>query len=466
MDTTESSLQLFPSMSGEGAELRKPHEMIVMIPRTKRVTLTGRKIYNALLHFSQDRLVSMEGMPTADFMFSAPLQSILKVSGSSSETRTVAKRYLREMRGLAVDWETTAPGDGVKWKDFSMLAEAAIEVRNGENWVLWTFPPTLITALKDPMRWARIDLGVLATLSTYTSVALYEICARYRDNPGGLTSRKPVAWWADALSPAPAGSERREWRKFKNEKVKAAVEEINAETDLQIEMIEHKQGRSVFEVQFAVRKKRVAVKLVEQEQMGPVDADLVLSAQALGISEMKIEGLIKEFGEKAVNEKLVVLKQRLENDGLKKVENSFAYLRSLLRSPGGDDEITKPRTSADANAIPHVDRVLQSAKAEPQALSPSQVQNKAFDEWIADRRRFVTDEIQKLDSFQKEQLFKAVVHELTEKGLMTPVLKRRAAQGDMMHGALGVHCVNHYAKVLLGPDWNKPDADLFGVVAR
>ena len=125
MDTTESSLQLFPSMSGEGAELRKPHEMIVMIPRTKRVTLTGRKIYNALLHFSQDRLVSMEGMPTADFMFSAPLQSILKVSGSSSETRTVAKRYLREMRGLAVDWETTAPGDGVKWKDFSMLGRAS-----------------------------------------------------------------------------------------------------------------------------------------------------------------------------------------------------------------------------------------------------------------------------------------------------------------------------------------------------
>ena len=189
-------------------------------------------------------------------------------------------------------------------------------------------------------------------------------------------------------------------------------------------------------------------------------------SEALGISEMKIEGLIKEFGEKAVNEKLVVLKQRLENDGLKKVENSFAYLRSLLRSPGGDDEITKPRTSADANAIPHVDRVLQSAKAEPQALSPSQVQNKAFDEWIADRRRFVTDEIQKLDSFQKEQLFKAVAHELTEKGLMTPVLKRRAAQGDMMHGALGVHCVNHYAKVLLGPDWNKPDADLFGVVSK
>ena len=89
--------------SERGAELRKPHEMVVMIPRSKRVTLTGRKIYNALLHYSQDQLGTMEKMPAADFMFRAPLQSILKTSGSSSETRTVAKRYLREMRGLEVD---------------------------------------------------------------------------------------------------------------------------------------------------------------------------------------------------------------------------------------------------------------------------------------------------------------------------------------------------------------------------
>ncbi|MBF5007293.1 RepB family plasmid replication initiator protein [Diaphorobacter caeni] len=424
-----------------------------MIPRTKRVTLTGRKIYNALLYFSQDRLVAMDGMPTADFMFSAPLQAILKVSGSSSETRTVAKRYLREMRGLTVDWETTAPGDGVKWKDFSMLAEAAIEVRNGENWVLWTFPPTLMTALKDPMRWARIDLGVLTKLSTYASVALYEICARYRDNPGGLTSRKPVAWWADALSPAPAGSERREWRKFKNEKIKAAVEEINAETELQIEMIEHKQGRSVFEVQFAVRKKRVATKPVEIP--APADADLVLAAESLGVSELKVEGLIKEFGEKAVNEKLSLLKKRMENEGLKKVENRYAYLRSLLRSPQADDE-----AAVLPSTPPAVAQKIVEINPEP-AMSPQQVQGRATADWLQERRKFVANEIHKLDGLHREQLFQTVIQELTEMGLMTPVLKRRAAQGDMMHGALGVYSVNHYAKVLFGPDWNKPEADLF-----
>lgn len=213
----------------ETVELNKPHEMIVMIPRSKRVTLTGRRIYNALLQVSQVRLTAMQTMPAADFMFEAPLQSILRTSGSAGEDRTAAKRYLKEMRGLEVDWESTAPGDGVKWRGFSMLSEVAIEVRKGENWVSWSYPPTIMAALREPSRWARINLDVLAGLSTYAAVALYEICARYRDNPSGVTSRKPVAWWADALSHAPGATERREWRKFKNERVNPAVEEINAE---------------------------------------------------------------------------------------------------------------------------------------------------------------------------------------------------------------------------------------------
>lgn len=177
-------------IEGEGGELRKPHEMIVMMPRSTRVTLIGRKIYNAMLHIAQNRMVALETMPAADFVFEAPLPAILRTTGSNGDDRTVAKKYIREMRGLEVDWESTAPGDGVKWRGFSMLSEASIEVRGGENWVTWAYPPTIMAALKDPARWARLDLSIMARLGTYAAVALYEICARYRDNPSGV--RKSV----------------------------------------------------------------------------------------------------------------------------------------------------------------------------------------------------------------------------------------------------------------------------------
>ena len=426
----------------EAVELRKPNEMIVMIPRSKRVTLTGRRIYNALLQVSQARLRAMDTMPAADYMFEAPLPAILRTTGSNGEDRTAAKRYLKEMRGLEVDWESTAPGDGVKWRGFSMLSEVVIEVRNGENWVAWSYPPTIMAALREPKRWARLDLDVLASLGSYTAVALYEICARYRDNPGGLTSRKPVAWWADALSQAPAGTERREWRKFKNERVKPAIEEINAETDLEIELIEHKQGRAVVEAQFAVRKKKTAIKPRQPDEL--VDANLVLRAESLGIRELKLEGLIKEFGDERVREKLEALERRASKSHLRGIDNAYSYLRSLLRQDGGEEPAPEDARGTASDPTWQV-----PTEPPPQELAPNAG-------WLNERIAALKVEIQALSPEYRQAIVDAAVQELTSKGLMTAVITRRASQGDVLHGLLGTIVVKLYASSVYGPDWDKP----------
>ena len=435
---------------GDGAELRKPHEMIVMVPRSKRVTLTGRRIYNALLQVSQARLAAMTLMPAADFMFEAPLPAILRTTGSSGEDRTAAKRYLKEMRGLEVDWESTAPGDGVKWRGFSMLSEVAIEVRGGENWVSWSYPPTIMAALREPKRWARIDLDVLASLGSYAAVALYEICARYRDNPSGVTSRKPVNWWADALSHTPAGTERREWRKFKNERVKPAVEEINAETDLEVELIEHKQGRAVMDVQFAVRKKHTAPK--HRQVNDVVDANLVLRAESLGIRELKLEALIKEFGDTRVRDKVEVLERRAANSRLRGVENAYSYLRSLLRNDDGQPDEAPPVPAGDTTPD------AAAAPTNPTAATTSS----ADAEWVNERIAQVRAEIQILSAEQRQALVNEAVQELAAAGLMSAVIARRVAQGDVLHGMLGSVVVRLYGSRMYGPDWKSPRSpDLF-----
>lgn len=448
--------------AGEGAELRKPHEMIVMVPRSQRVTLTGRRIYNALLHVSQARLSAMDAMPAADYLFEAPLPAILRTTGSNGDDRTAAKRYLKEMRGLEVDWESTAAGDGVKWRGFSMLSEVAIEVRNGENWVSWSYPPTIMAALREPKRWARIDLDVLASLGTYAAVALYEICARYRDNPGGVTSRKPVSWWADALSQAPAGSERREWRKFKSERVKPAVDEINAETDLEIELIEHKQGRAVVDAQFAVRKKRAG--MVPRDGASVVDANLVLRAESLGVRELKLDALIKEFGEARVREKVDVLERRAANSHLKGVENAYSYLRSLLRHDGTDAS-REPAAAAQAEAAEAGNTMPLAAAPASSAAAPTpstEAAEAADAAWLNKRIATIKAEIQGLPPEHRSAIVETALQDLTAKGLMTAVITRRAAQGDVLHGLLGSFVVRHYATRVYGPEWDKPHAgDLF-----
>ena len=448
-----------PVPKDEGTELRKPHEMIVMVPRSRRVTLTGRRLYNALLQVSQSRLQAMETMPAADYMFEAPLPALLRTTGSSGEDRTAAKRYLREMRGLEVDWESTAPGDGLKWRGFSMLSEVAIEVRNGENWVSWSYPPTIMSALREPARWARIDLDVLAKLGSYAAVALYEICARYRDNPSGVTSRKPVQWWADALSPAPGGAERREWRKFKNERVKPAVEEINSETDIEIELIEHKVGRAVSEVQFAVRRKRGTPRARALAE-GPVDAGLVLRAESLGIREAKLDGLIKEFGEARVREQLDVLERRAVNRKLRGIEHAYAYLRSLLRNGDADEPLPLPNAPAPT-AVALEEGPAPAARVLAEALPAAAASTVAdsgssAEAWLNERIAQVKCEIAALDPVQRRGWVDRALQELAARGMLSAVVSRRAAQGDVLHGVLGSVLVRLYAEAVHGAGWDTP----------
>ncbi len=438
MTTDESSKRTGTATTGIGnEELRKPHEMIVMMPRSGRITLTGRRVYNALLHQSQAQMVALDTMPSADFLFRAPLMSLLRATGSSGEQRTAAKKYLKEMRGLEVDWESTAAGDGMKWKGFSMLSEVILEERNGENWVSWSYPPTLMTALREPTRWAKLDLEVLGKLGTYTALALYEICARYRDNPSGLTSRKSVVWWADALSNTPPGTERREWRKFKSEKLKAAIAEVNRETEIDVELIEHKQGRAVEEAQFSVRKKHRKPRHKSPDAI--VDLELVQKALSLGIREIKLDPLIQVFGDDAVRNALDQLASRTENKQFRPIENAYSYLRTLLRD-GGVGAAWDASTVASNTASTPTPPSYQGRSNLPSA-TVLPVSNEE-----AQRLQQLRAELEAMSTDERRLFVNLAVTKLTEKGLFTPVIRRRFEQGDELHGVLGSMVIQCYAE--------------------
>ena len=456
--------------ASDPVRLRKPHEMVVMVPRTKRVTLTGRRIYNVLLQIGQRRLVALDRMPAADEIpFEAPLSAILRTSGSSVEDRTVAKRYLREMRSLEVDWESTAPGDGIKYRGFNMLAEVVLEQRNGENWVRWAFPPTIMGALKDPHRWATLDLDMVAKLGTYVATALYDICARYRDNPSGLTSRKPVEWWTDALSPAPAGSERREWRKFKNERIKEAVEEINQVTDLEVELVEHKQGRVIVEAQFSVRKKAGAGRNVFESTV--VDANLVHRAEMLGIPESKLDRLIQEFGEAQVRENVDILERRVVNRELRGLENPYAWIRSVLRnnldgapiapstlmSPASAQQVAAPRSSQSTSLLTKAKGVAVVPSTAVPSLPPAPAFTGSPE--YAKRLAELRNAFERLESGERTYWAQRVLNDPKNTNMFGAVIKKRVLGGDILHGLFGDTLIRTWAENAFGPDWASPNAN-------
>ena len=121
-------------------------------------------------------------------------------SGGPVEVRAAVAadlRYRRQEEGASPAQITD------ELRIFNLLAEVRVYKRAGENWVTWYYPPSIREELVSPSRWAQVDFAVLRQLTTHRAVALYEICARYRDSPAGVTSRQHWSWWAESLRSLP-----------------------------------------------------------------------------------------------------------------------------------------------------------------------------------------------------------------------------------------------------------------------
>jgi hypothetical protein len=373
------------------ATLNKPVVALAIVPLNRSLTVTARKAYNVMLHIAQ-----REG-DTGDAGFSAPLNAILRGFGSGNNIATDAKRYIDQMMSTKIEWRPLSEGE--QWllpldepaappagsavasgssaaaprldgptdelRSFHMLSEVRLYKRAGENWVTWFYPPTIKEQMLGPHRWARLELEVIARLSTYTAVALYEICARYRDNPGGVTSRHPWDWWVQVLRGS-EGSKQREWRKFKNEFVNPAIREINAVSDIEVELAEYKQGRAIADVQFAVRKKPAQAMPNKPE---PPDVTSLLRAARLGVRETDAEALVERFGEGPMTAALDAMERFVEANAGKPIVNKAAYLKAILVSQ--DKERRADDRPSPLPAAPEADRAAaqRSGPALPSAGS-------------------------------------------------------------------------------------------------
>jgi hypothetical protein len=412
------------------AKLHKPNEILVMVPRTGRLTVVGRKLYNVLLHHSQAAL--QRKIPGATDYFEAPLKALLEPVGTGdSDYRALAKRYLVEMQDVTMEWDSPEASAGTDWKRLKLLSEVELVKRSGEVWVRWALPPTLVNGLADPLRWTSLELSVLAKLTTYAAVALYEICARYKNNPSGVTSRKATAWWIDALSNSPAAIDpdngepkRREWRKFKNEFVLPAIAQVNMETDLELELLEFKQGRAVAEVQLAVRKKAEPPRALP----APVNAGLLAQANKAGISEREIDELLTKWTSTQLQEALTKLAQRHAISGIEEVRSPLGYLRHLLGKPEAsmNPEAGKPSAPVSAIITPSTSRGMFMEEGAGGAAASGD----------ASSRDRIVAVLTELPPQEQRKLLSVVAESLKARGLLTPSIARRVGQGDWQAAGL------------------------------
>ena len=306
--------------------LRKPVNTLAIVPKSERITLTARKIYNVMLHHAQKQGVAQD-------VYRVQFKAIATGIDFHSNNTDVIKQYFRQMATTGVEWQSPTTGEGVAWSVSALIAHAALIKQGNELILEWSYAPNIKHELLDPQRFAKMSLQVQAELNTMPALALYEICCRYADNPSGLTARQSWAWWRPVLtgSPDSAAAAYLEYKIFNRDVLKKAIKKVNEVSDLEIELVEHKQGRAVQDLQFHVRRK-VPLRTAQDTPIAPVDLKTIGNAIKAGIAQDRAERLLLKHGAKAIDEALAIMQQRHEQFHREPVRSPEKYLVTLLES--------------------------------------------------------------------------------------------------------------------------------------
>lgn len=455
---TNVTAQLPSGIKGE--KVRRDIATLAFTPVNMNLTVTARKVYTLLLYLAQRSTKNEEGG------YSAPVMSIVRGTGSHENRAGLVLEYLQQMTSTNVIFrpvseneqytllpdERAVPVEDDEVRVFALLAEARLTKRGGDNWLTWWYPPTIENQVIDPNRWAVIELDVLALLTTYTAVALYEIVARYRESPGQKTPKRPAEFWVPVLR-GNALNKEREWRKFKAEFVAPAIAQINEVSELYIELIEEKYGgRKVIDVQFSVTKRHRIVR----NAGGAVDISTAATALALAVRESDLDILVGTHGEERVKRALFQLELRVLNKTLDPIGKPIAYLRRVLENlvdvaePGTDGAVY----GAPAVAVP----VAVSGTAKTAGLDEGQIRTRLIAEFGNRRTNRVALAFAEITELERAAWMDRVAESFGGNSAFARQI-RRLKDRDWKSPIVYSHITRFYAQHGLFESWDEPTAD-------
>lgn len=434
-------------MEKHEAKLKKPINLYAMRPSEgSRLSPVVRKIYNLLLHRSQEELkrIGYDSKTELHVKFSTPLSDLIGIVRTTHNAHTdnslvsVIKQTLRGLATTSVEstspdtqpQESESPKNTSKplWNLFTLVQEPSFEYREDNVLCLsWYLPLQVMAALSDlgaKNPYATINIEHVAKLSRYTSIALFEICNRFRNVQSELTAEKPPEWWVDVLTAKPsAAGVSRPWRKLKEESVLPSIEEIKSETDLIITLIEKKTGKKVTGVQFKIEKKpsTLGVSFIDKSHLA-----VISQGAKLGIIEKYIKELLTSHSTAEVEMALSKLQGRMGSEGKSDIENKGAYLRQILK-----DQPTSVITTTPA-PIPVPPTVV--------ALDPDNIYTR------------MNKEFNSLPEVEKQRFARMVAED--KKISLTPKIRQKLNDG-ISSVAIQSYLTAKYATEKYGPSWNK-----------
>jgi hypothetical protein len=419
--------------------LKKPVNTLAIVPQNRKITVLGRKAYNVMLSIAQTQGVEKES-------FRAPLAEIVSGIDYGSNDLDLIKKHLRAMASTIVEWNSPTTGEGTKWTVCPLISHATIVKESNQNFLEWGYAQPLRNELLSPAVFSKLSIGMLSQMHTHAGIVLYEICTRYKNV--GRTARQHWRWWLPVLTGQPNSDRlaKTEYRFFKRDTIKPAIAEVCAITDIEIELVEYKEGKTITDVQFHVKRKAQAP-LPLKSPPKPVDLSIIKKAHELGISEDRTEELISKHGEEETRQGLIDLEARVASAFPSPVREPFRYLKATLA--GVQQKLVD--VQSDPVEVAHVIQAESTKK---------QIEMKAAwrDEWLRRQKERVVASIQELSEEGVRQLELDLVQELQSKQSHPSVIKRLQSNG-WVHPIVRHLMIEFYARAVIGDGWDKPSTE-------
>jgi hypothetical protein len=348
----------------------KANEAIAIRPKRGKLTLLSRRIYNVFLFHAQQQGVEKPS-------YSILLSELIDDARFTSNNTELLKSHIRDMQATTIEWHTSG-GQARQWTSTQLLGPVVIDEpgRGQACTITWTYPEPIRERLVKPAQYTRVLLEISSQMRSYAASVLYELGARYLTSPGRLTMREDVIWWASVLT-GRSDITTVDYRILHRDTIKKALAELDTLCeDFKLEIVEHKRGRKVEELQFRVLPKpQVSLAGLRDSAKNVFDLELVERVITLGLKRTDAQDLYATTDEGVLRAAVEHVEQRMKNSTLPPLNSPPAYLRDALKKQyAGEGE--GGRTPPDvAVPRPSMDERLQRLREEWQHFKSAEAKS-------------------------------------------------------------------------------------------
>jgi hypothetical protein len=311
-------------------DFKKPVETIAIIPKSGPLTYFQKKLFNTLLAHAQQ--MQRDAPEQNADSFSMPLSTVTANVDFDSNNTEFLKEQFRRMVTTVVEWNSP----GKSWETSGLIGSAGLfKADDGRVILNWSYPPPVRRDLLRPDVYTRLSLAMIGVWRSGSASTLYEICMRYRTNHEGLTNRAPWDWWESVLCGKPRHVDgAKEYKYFKRDTLKPAMAEVNRlQDEIEVELVEYKQGRRISEIQFKVSPKA-------QPDLGlnaAVPANLFdsnLHGRLMSVFKIDASAAMQFFStydEDRIRAALTMTERRMQNRKAGALSSPIAYFKDALK---------------------------------------------------------------------------------------------------------------------------------------